>query len=125
MKCDQPTVMGKCDSWIPTVMGKCDSWVPTAMGIHQLTCSTIHNPHIHNPQFYGFIHLELVFLHYSYLTYARLRLTGIYKFHFPVIMFQQWFKIIYSRQFLHIIKFYIFFGPGAGSLPSPTISSEI
>ena len=54
----------ECDSWIPTVMGKCDSWVPTAMGIHQLTCSTIHNPHIHNPQFYGFIHLEQVFLHY-------------------------------------------------------------
>ena len=50
MKCDQPTVMGKCDSWIPTVMGKCDSWVPTAMGIHQLTCSTIHNPQSTHPQ---------------------------------------------------------------------------
>ena len=64
MECDQPTVMGiriefdswiptvmgKCDSWIPTVMGKCDSWVPTAMGIHQLTCSTIHNPQSTHPQ---------------------------------------------------------------------------
>ena len=56
MQCDQPTVMGKyewnltVDSWIPTVMGKCDSWVPTAMGIHQLTCSTIHNPQSTHPQ---------------------------------------------------------------------------
>jgi hypothetical protein len=73
------TVMGKYEwnvtnqlSWENVTVGYQLSWENVTVG-YQLPWefinwhapqSTIHNPHIHNPQFYGFIHLELVFLHY-------------------------------------------------------------